>query len=102
MKPAIGLAEALREFNDPIVGDNARVFSIKWIRTSGPERGRAKTIQRAVKYSRSFADVVPDQERTSPNMREQSLLRIRDLSNNSILDLKVYSLIEYNGYPLKR
>ncbi len=102
MKPAIGLAEALREFNDPIVGNDTRVFSIKWIRTSGPERGRAKTIQRATKYTRSFGDPVPDLDRSSPNMRENSLLRIRDLSTNLILDLKVYSLIEYNGYPLKR
>jgi hypothetical protein len=93
----------LDEINTPIEGNQAREFSIGWIRTTrGPKQGTFKKVHRCIKAG---TDKRKKQEgksnRLQPMIKRRKLLRLYDRDANQTINVPLYTIIEYNGYRVR-
>lgn len=100
----IGIAHVLAEINQPLLDGDVHYFSIMYIRITDGKTGKAgsaKRVNRCMKYSKTGTGKGFSGGGASLNLRENSILRLRDVETGETIDAKIWTIKEYNGQRVR-
>jgi|GEM_PF-6821881 hypothetical protein len=99
----VSITRVLDEINTPTDGNQAREFSIGWIRTTrGPKQGTLKKVNRCIKAGTDKRKNVEGKaNKLQPMIKKRKLLRLYDRDANQTINVPLYTIIIYNGYRVR-
>ena len=99
----VSITRVLDEINTPIEGNEAKEFSLGWIRiTRGPNQGTLKRLSRCIKAGTDKRKTIEGKtNRLQPKIKQRKLLRLYDREAKQTINVPLYTVIEFNGYKVR-
>jgi hypothetical protein len=102
-KKEVSLQLVLNEINTPIQGEGVQEFSIKFIRKTGKQKGRAKYVARAFKRGKDNRQSSGSKRgAASYRMKENKLLLLFDAEKKTPFSVPIETIIEFNEHRVTR